>query len=104
MVIGPALAVESHEELTEHIESRQARAAHSKKPNAPMFVRSGQPKYLVFGEETCEGWEPGDRQHGNKERDERHGHPGLESAHLAHVLFVMHGVDHAARAEEQAGF
>ena len=39
-----------------------------------------------------------------KNVDERHRHPLLEPAHLAHVLLVMHGVDHAAGAEEQAGF
>src|SRR5947207_11021825 len=102
--ISTAAAVEGHEQLAKHIKGGQARAAHRKKPDAPMFVRSSQPKYLVFGEKTCEGREAGDRQHGNKERDERHGHPSLESAHLAHVLFVMHGMDHAPRAEEQASF
>ena len=30
-------------------------------------------------------------------------HMRLEAAHLAHILLAAHGVDHAARTQEQTG-
>src|SRR5512135_2359088 len=104
VVVRAALAVESHKQLTEHVKGGHARTANREEPDAPMIIGSGQPKYLVLGKETREGRETCDGEHGNKKRGESDRHPLLEAAHFAHVLLMVHGMDHAAGSEEQAGF
>ena len=69
-----------------------------------MIVRGRQPENFILGEKPGERRKAGNRQHGNKKRYEGDRHPSFEPAHLAHVLLMVHGVNHAARAEEETGF
>src|SRR5678816_737405 len=106
VMIGAALAVKGHEQLAKHIESSHACAAQRQKPDELVAVLTGerQPKNFILGEKAGEWRKAGDGEHGNEKRRERQRHPLLESTHFAHVLFMMHGVDHAAGAEEEASF
>ena len=70
VMIGAALAVESHEHLAEHVERRHARAAQSQEPNELVAVLTGEglPEDLVLGEEAGERRKAGDGEHGDEER------------------------------------
>ncbi len=104
MMVGAAVAVEGHKELAEHVERGHAGTAQGKEPDFPVVTGSGEPENLVLGKEPRERREAGNGEHRNKKRRKSDRHPCLEPAHFAHVLLMMHGVDHAAGAEEQAGF
>src|SRR5688500_13551972 len=100
VMVGAAVAVKSHKELAKHVERGHPGTAQSKEPDAPVMIGRGEPEDLVLGKEARERRKAGDGEHRDKKRRESDRHPRLEPAHLAHILLVMHGVDHAAGAEE----
>src|SRR6266508_6751067 len=106
VVIGPARAIKSHKQLAEHVKSRHAGAAQGENPHELVAMRTGerQPKNLVLGKKSGEGREARDGEHGNEERGKSYRHPDLEPPHLTHVLLMVHGMNHAAGAEEETRF
>ena len=66
-----------------------------------LFARKGFPQDFIFREETRQTGRSRDGQGSDKHRPERHRNLVLQSAHLPHVLFVMHRMDDAAAAKEQ---
>ena len=102
----PRAAEEREPQQAEHVERRQQRGGGHRRVEqrrAAAVAREGEPEDLVLGEEAGERRNAGDGRGGDGERRERDGNPPREPAHLADVLLAAQRVDHAARAEEQAG-
>ena len=94
------LAVEHHDDLTGHVvggEDRRDEPEHVQRRALGERVEQD----LVLRPEAGERRHAGDRQPADDERGGGDRHQLAERAHLAHVLLVVHAVDHRAGAEEQ---
>jgi hypothetical protein len=61
----------------------------------------GDAEDLVFRPEARQRRDTGDGQGGDSHGGGSDGHLLAQAAHLAHVLFLVHAVDHRTRAQEQ---
>src|SRR5262245_36690666 len=106
VMVDPGLAEERHEEQTEHVEGRHSRHASAEQPqqDVPSTTRKRPPQNFILREEASQS-----RRSGNGKRPEKHGPERnrdfvFQRSHFAHVLFMMHRMNYAARAKEQERF
>src|SRR6266404_2688175 len=97
-------APESHGHQTRHIERGAGRGNRADDPQQPsngnVSSRNSPPENLIFGPEATKRNDAADGQPSSHKREIGPGHVLAKPAHLAHVLFVMHAVDHAAGAQK----
>ncbi len=113
LVAAPELAVEGHVDQAEHVERGQHGAGDGQHPEQRVHGAEavevgvagseGLGQDLVLGEEAGEREDAGDREGGDQEGPVGGRHVLSQPAHLPHVLLAAAGVDHRARAEEEAG-
>src|SRR5688500_5436952 len=98
LLAGAAFAGERQETQSEHIKRGEAGSEESNGPHNPVLSkRVGE--YFIFGEESRERRQAGDRQCCNEKLYKGDGKIFSESSHVADILFATHAVDHASRAE-----
>ena len=115
---GPILPQEGHGHQTGHVERGEEGRDHAHGvedivDRDALASSEGRGQDLVLGEEAGERRNAGDGQGGDQHQPEGDRHVLLETTHVAHVLRVgmrvggvirvVHGVDHAAGAQEQQG-
>ena len=100
-------AVERHEDHSEGVE----RGHENADQYTPVGIRGAPTIRLVhglydeiFGVEARQEGSTDQRQRTDPTRDCRDGHHLSETAHLAHVLFVVHADDHRTGSQEQQRF
>ena len=104
LLLGPAeLSAERHVVQPEHVEGGHRRRAEAQRPHEGSVAAEpeGRPEDLVLREEARQRRDAGDGDAADQHRPVRPPHLVLEAAHVAHVLFTRHAVDHRARAEEE---
>ncbi len=104
MVVSTIVAVKSHEDQAERIErGHKHRQQHRNIGIAGTGDLAGVYGFddRILGEKAGEGRNARQRQAADHHGDIGQWHDRLQSAHLAHVLLVMHGDDDRTRPEEQ---
>ena len=97
--IPSGLGEKHQNHLTGHVVGREQRREKTNNPQARALVPSVQENF-VLRPESGEGWNAGNRQPTNNERDGGDRHELAQHAHLAHVLLFVHPVDHRPRPKE----
>ena len=101
--LAPAgLAEEDEDDLAGHVEGRHQGGDEAEDVEQDVLVQ-GVGEDVVLRPEARERDHAGDGQPADHERDGGDRHDLAQRAHVAHVLLVVHAVDHRAGAEEQAG-
>src|SRR5882724_4614559 len=103
VLVGAAITEERKEEHAEHIKRGESRGNEADNPQQEKAVE-GPAKDFILAEKTGEGKNSGNRQSGDQHGVVSELDLLVEAAHFADVLLAGHGVDNAARAEEQEGF
>ena len=100
-------AAEGEIDQTEHVEGGHQRRDIANEPEHAIGAALGSPglpENFIFGEKSGEGRDARDRQRGDEHRQISGGDAFAKIAHVAHVLFARHRMNHRARAEEEQGF
>ena len=99
--VAPRLAEEREEQHPSQVERGEERGDRAQHVHglAAGVLRDLQDG--VLREEPRQGRDPGLRERPDQEGRERDGHEGAETPHPSQVLFIVHPVDHRARAQEQ---
>ncbi len=103
VMVEALVAEESEKNQPEHVERGEARADEAQQPENQIRVRAGAGGFedFVLAEKAGEAGNAGDGQRGDEHRPVSDGNLLAQAAHVAHVLLAAHGVDHAARGEEE---
>src|SRR5262244_2683826 len=103
VMIDAGLPIERHEEQPEHIEGRHPRDTSAEQPQQDMtlITRKRLPEDFIFREKAGQARRAGNGQSADEHRPERNWNFVLQGSHLAHVLLMMHCMNHTARAKEQ---
>src|ERR1700730_8103903 len=106
MSVQERLAPEGQETQTEHAERRKQRRQQTKRvKNGPtgLALESGE-ENSILGEKSREEGNAGDGEGGDQHGPKGPANLLTQPAHAAHVLLASHGVNHAARREEEKRF
>ena len=100
MLVEPRGAEKCQEQQAEHVERSEARGQNAKSPQQRAGALRGE-KNLVLAEEPGKSRRAGNRECSHEHRPESPRNFLAQTAHLAHVLFAAHRVNHAACRKKQ---
>ena len=100
--VEPGFAEESKKNQPPDVQGRQA-SRHERHHPVDRGAGERQPENFILAEKARKQRCPDDRQGGEQKRPVGDRYLVAQAPHFAHVLLSRHGVDHAARAQEQQG-
>src|ERR1700733_1365362 len=106
VLVKARLTKECKEYQTEHVERRQSCGDDAEAPQQTVRVRAGVGSLedRVLAAEPGKSRNAANCKSGNEHRPKGSRDFLSQAAHLHHVLPAAHGMDHAARGEEQQAF